>query len=739
MLTRLSISGIVLIDRLDLEFGRGLNVLTGETGAGKSILLDALALALGARSDVGLIRHGCESASVIAEFFIPALAAGVGSRGCGAECGLNNQIDSGDSLMNPSPVRYAADPCRKGKGERSALYDILSELDIDAPDGMLILRRTLSADGKSRAWINDVPVGIKTLKQVGDECVEIHGQFESHSLLDPATHVAALDEFASSCPPTGPQNRAPTPPKGGVVEHVFTSQPVSDKLLPPWGESAALSRATVGGQKYIELLSAVRNTYHEWRAADKKLHDLQDLLARSAAEREFLEHNVKELESLRPVVGEEAMLAAQRAMLMDMEKNGAILKEAHAAMMGGVPPVAGRCGGRDIGESLFNAAHILGRIKTDPNPYAAQIDKLYELGAAVAEVAEQIAPRDAVDMAALESSEERLFALRAAARKHRVAPDELPNKLAEMAEQLAALDNSDAELKRATAAAVTARAAYDAAAGCLHAARVDAAKNLRAEILAELPDLKLKSADFDVAIETGAPTAAGADAITFMIKTNPGTPFAPLNKIASGGELARLMLALRVVLSHGNAAKTFVFDEVDTGISGATASAVGQRLARLAGSVASDAPARATPLGGSSAAGIAAVWGASSNKINTSSNNLIGSSPPSAVATSGAEPLPPTGAPARLVVSRGVGMRGETRRSQTAPLQQVIVVTHSAQVAGFGDTHYLIKKSSDGKTTTTDVCKLAGDARLSEIARIISGEKITPEAVATAKTLLKNT
>ena len=544
MLTRLAISNIVLIDRLELDFRAGLSVLTGETGAGKSILLDALSLALGARSDTGLIRHGFDTASVVAEFDI----------------GANN-------------------------------YAPLAEFEIEH-DGTLILRRTISADGKSRAWINDVPVSVKTLKQIGDELVEIHGQFENHTLLDPATHIASLDEF--------------------------------------------------GG--YNELRANVAAAYSELHAAEKRLRELREFLEKSAAEKEFLEYNVRELETLKPMPGEEEELSARRAIMMDAEKNAAILKDARDSM---------NVGGRAMDEMIFAAAHVLERIKTDPNPYQSQIDKLYEAGGAISEITDVLAPV-AVDTINLESTEERLFALRAAARKHRVTVDELANKLIQMQEQLAIIDDSDANLKKAELDTKNKKSEFNKFADELHSARVAAAANLKKEILAELPDLKLGGADFDVAIEACAPNAMGTDAVTFMIKTNPGTPFAPLHKIASGGELARLMLALRVVLMHGNTAKTFVFDEVDTGISGATAAAVGLRLARLA---------------------------------------------------------------------------------QRA---QALVVTHSAQVAGFGDTHFKIQKSSDGATTTTDVCEIKDDARVSEIARIISGEKITDESIATAKTLIKN-
>ena len=571
MLTNLHVSNIVLIDKLNLEFGPGLNVLTGETGAGKSILLDALALALGARSDTDLIRAGCDSAQVIAEFNSP--------------------------LGRGAP---------KGGGVGS-LFSILSENGIE-PSTNLILRRMLTSDGKSRAFVNDIPVSVKTLKQIGDELCEIHGQFENHSLLDSTTHLTALDEFAGS--------RVP-PLLGGAGE-----------------------RSETGGG-YNELLNKIRYSYNELHSSEKKLNELQNLFERSAQERDFLEFNVAELAKLNPLAGEEEELSSHRTALMDAEKNSAILAEASAALHG-------------LDEKLFAVAHILERIKTNPNPYQTQIDSLYEIGATASDMESKIAPQ-ATDTQSLEEIEERLFAIRAAARKHKCTADELAQKFSQMQQQLAAINNSDSELKELQSEVKNKKAEFDKLAQELTLKRKIAAKNLRKEILKELPDLKLAQADFDVEIKPSiAASATGADNVIFLITTNPGTPFAPLHKIASGGELARLMLALRVVLMDDAANKTFIFDEVDTGISGATAAAVGARLGRLA--------------------------------------------------------------------AHG----------------QALVITHSAQVAGCADNHYLIQKSSDKNSTTATVSKITEDARLSEIARIISGKKITKESLATAKTLIKH-
>ena len=549
MLLNLNISNIVLIDKLNLEFGSGLNILTGETGAGKSILLDALALALGARSDVGLVRAGTNMASVTAEF------------------------DATNDSINA----------------------ILDEFGIERGDH-IILRRTLGTDGKSRAWVNDTPVSIKVLKNIGDELVEVHGQFANHTLLNQAMHRPALDEFA--------------------IKNIT---------------------------EFSELLADVRNAYNAYHTASVKLHEVQDFLNRSAAEQEYLEHNVRELRTLNVQPGEEDDLATKRADIINAEKNAAILADAANAI---------GAGGNTLDAQIFAVAHILERIKTDPNPYSEQIDALYNAADLVANVAGAIAP-DEIDKDTVDSIEERLFAIRSAARKHHVTADELPNKLAEMESELNTINNSDAELKKLESVVATTKRKYDEFAGKLTAARHSAADELRARLLRELPDLKLGGADFMVDFATISPGAYGVDDVTFMIKTNPGMPFAPLHKSASGGELARLMLAMRVVLAGAKTAHTFVFDEVDTGISGATASAVGDRLNRLAHD------------------------------------------------------------------------------------SQALVITHSAQVAGFADKHFKIEKTSDGETTTTRVYEITGDDRLNEIARIISGAEITPESLATAKTLLK--
>ena len=507
-------------------------------------------MALGARSDAGLVRHGCDTASVTAEF---------------------------DAVPD-------------------TLLPLFDEFGIDVSDGALILRRTLSTDGKSRAWINDNPVSIKTLKQVGDELVEIHGQFANHTLLNPSTHRATLDAFGA---------------------------------------------ANIAG--YNDLLRAIRDAYNEYHAAQRELNELNELLARAESERDFLEHNVAELRDLNVRVGEEEELSSRRSAMMNAEKDAAILAEATEAL-------APR--GNSLDTQIFAVAHILQRVKTEPNPYQAQIDKLYDIAQSVSEIAETLTPTE-IDTASIDEVEERLFAIRAAARKHRVTADELPTKLEQMASALATIDNSDAQQRRIATLVQQKRAEFDKYAAQLTDARAAAAEQLRTRILAELPDLKLAQADFAVSRTLCDASVSGVDDIVFMIKTNPGMPFAPLHRAASGGELARLMLALRVVLANNQYSHTFVFDEIDTGISGATASAVGLRLNKLA-----------------------------------------------------------CGA-------------------------QALVITHSAQVAGFANHHFKIEKTATADKTTTSVHEITGDERLNEVARIISGAEITPESLATAQTLIK--
>jgi DNA repair protein RecN (Recombination protein N) len=451
----------------------------------------------------------------------------------------------------------------------------------------------VESSGLSRAWINGVPVNIGILRQIGDALVEIHGQFENHSLMDQSTHIFALDKF-------------------GALD---------------------------------DTRDAVGALYTDFQNAAAELESFRAEVAKAAKEREFLEYSANELAALNPQADEEEGLASTRAMLMNAEKNATTLQDAALALSGG-----GNYKAAD--EILFGAAHILERIKGDENPYKKQIDRLYELGSEVSEIMETVKPVKA-DIATLESTEERLFALRAAARKHRVSVAELPAKLSEISEALANIENSEDRLGKLEQEYDAKYKVFTKAAMELSAARKKASVKMCAAIMAELPDLKLGQATIHMEISRSEPCATGMDACVFMIQTNPGTPAAPLQKIASGGELARLMLAMRVVLGRGSTSKIFVFDEVDTGISGATAASVGERLAKLAAG------------------------------------------------------------------------------------NQAIVITHSAQVAGFGDHHYLISKSSDKNSTRTDVHEITNEARINEVARILSSEKITSESIKNAKQLIK--
>ena len=395
---------------------------------------------------------------------------------------------------------------------------------------------------------------------------------------------------------------------------------------------------------YAQLLERVRTTYNEYHTAQRRLDDLKKNLEKTANEHDFLIHNINELQALNVHVGEEDELATKRTSMMNAEKDAAILSDAIAAL---------NPHGESLSHGIYNAANILLRIKTDPNPYAEQIDDLYSAAQIISDAEEKLVPIEP-DVATLDSIEERLFAIRAAARKHRVSADELPEKLQQMLSELDAIENSDAELKKLTTDVSHKKSEFDKFAHELSNARTATAQQLRTQILAELPDLKLGSADFMASRTDATPSAHGIDDVVFMIKTNPGMPFAPLHRAASGGELARFMLALRVILTDGGPAHTFVFDEIDTGISGATASAVGSRLNRL------------------------------------------------------------------------------------ATTSQTLVITHSAQVAGFADKHFKISKHTVNDTTVTDVFEIHNTDRVNEIARIISGAEITPESLATARTLIKN-
>lgn len=480
MLAQLSIRDIVLIDRLDLSFGEGLSVLTGETGAGKSIVLDAFALALGGRGDGGLVRHGESQGQVGAVF----------------------------DLAADHPARRLA-----------------QAQDIDT-DGDLILRRVQHADGRTRAFINDQPVSVQILRAIGAAIVEIHGQHDDRALTDPAQHRMILDGF------------------GGLEV-----------------EAAGVAQASESLKRARQALQAQRMRVE---AARK--------------EADFLRHAVEELGKLAPQAGEEEALAAARQTMMQAEKVARDLIEAYEAVGGQASPVPGLAGVlRRLERRASQAPQLV-----DPSLAALNtaIVALEEAGEALAAAmrASEHDPREQ------ERVEERLFALRAAARKYDVPVEGLSVLAESMAADLAALDESETSLARLESELAQCEADFVRLARALSQARQAAAARLDAAVKAELPPLKLERARFITQIDSdpNARGPEGFDRVEFWVETNPGTRPGPMMKVASGGELSRFMLALKVVLAERGSAPTLVFDEIDTGVGGAVADAIGDRLARLA-------------------------------------------------------------------------------------------------------------------------------------------------------------
>ena len=552
MLTAISIRDIVLIEALELDFSHGLGVLTGETGAGKSILLDALGLALGDRADTALVRHGSDRGRVAATF--AAL-----------------------------PTGHAA---------LTLLEDAGIELDPSEP---LVIRRDVRRDGGSRGFIADQPASAALLREVGATLVEIHGQHDERGLLNPRGHRTLLDEF------------------GNI--------------------NSAL----------------VAKFYAEWRSAEMRLDEACNRLLSDASEREWLDHSIAELAAMAPEPGEEAALANARA---DMQK-GARLSEDMATIMALLGGSDGALAG------LRSATRRLDRIAGEHPLFA---EALAAFDRALIEAGEG---EDQLDRAAealrhdpdeLDRIELRLFDLRGLARKHRVEPDALATLLAELIERRTAIDSGEQGLLMLEQALADARASFIQAADILHDARVAAAERLDQAVARELAPLKLDAAQFCTNVGRQDEAAWGPHGISqveFLIATNPGAPFAGLVKIASGGELSRFLLALKVSLAEVGGADTIIFDEIDRGVGGAVASAIGERLARLSGT------------------------------------------------------------------------------------RQLLVVTHSPQVAARATQHYLIAKSSDGTVARTGVRSLNDGERREEIARMLSGTDITDEARAQAVRLLE--
>ena len=479
MLTRLSIRDIVLIDRLDIDFAAGLSVLTGETGAGKSILLDAFALALGARGDVALVRHGAEEGQVTAAFELPR-----------------------------------AHPARA----------LMAENGIAAADE-LILRRVQFADGRTRAFANDQPVGAQVLKSLGATLVEIHGQHDERALVDTATHRYLLDAF------------------GGI-------EPAAHEVARHWDDRRASEAALAAQRAEVE---------------------------RAEREADWLRHAVAELAALKPAPAEETALAALRAAMMAAEKVAGDLRDAHEAVAGSASPVPA------LAAALRRLERRSAQAPALIEPAARALDAaLSALEDARAHLEESLRQADH-DPRELEKIEERLFTLRAAARKYNVPVDELNALAARYAADLGLIDAGAQALASLESAARAATERYRAAAAALSAARRKVAEKLDKAANAELKPLKLERAKFstEIASDPDAGGPHGIDRIEFWVCTNPGTRPGPLMKVASGGELARFLLALKVVLAERSSAPTLVFDEIDTGVGGAVADAIGVRLARL--------------------------------------------------------------------------------------------------------------------------------------------------------------
>jgi DNA repair protein RecN (Recombination protein N) len=484
MITSLAIRDIVLIERLDLAFESGLCVLTGETGAGKSILLDALGLALGGRADRDLVRPGAAQASISAVFA-------------------------------PAPAY--------------PVHELLAEQEIASEDS-LVLRRVLGADGRSRAFVNDQPVSTALLRRIGALLIEVHGQHDQQGLFDPAIQRGLLDAY------------------GGLEATAAT----------------------------------LRGLHGEWRERERARAAIATELERAAVEEEYLRHVLAELEDLAPRPDEEETLAVLRARLMDSEKLVAAVGEALGLLrdQGGIE---GRLGSAQrVVERVCERAG--GALEAAVTALDRTLVELAEADAALERAGHELSGGDE----SLEQVEERLFALRAAARKHRVPVEGLAGLCAETAAKLAAIDAGDEHLAQATQEAARAKEAVTEQCRKLSAARQKTARALAKAVSAELAPLRLDKARFEVRLEPlpeAQWTADGAERVIFEVATNPGQEPGPLAKIASGGELARLMLAIKVVLARVGSVPSLVFDEVDTGIGGATAAAVGERLVRLGGTV----------------------------------------------------------------------------------------------------------------------------------------------------------
>jgi len=547
MLLGLEIRDILIIDRLELAFQPGLNVLTGETGAGKSILLDSLGFVLGWRGRAELVREGAEQGAVIAEF----------------------------ALSHDHPARA-----------------VLNEAGITCED-TLILRRINTRDGRKTAWVNDRRCSGEVLRALSETLIELHGQHDDRGLLNPRHHRDLLDAF------------------GGLETQV----------------------------------SKVRSAWADLSAARKALADLQTRMTEAKAEEDFLRHAVAELDALAPEEGEDEALDARRRLMQSAERIREDISRAHQALGGDGAEGAMGDALRWLEDSAYKAE---GRLE----------EAIAALGRAMVELGEaQQGVEDCLDGLSfnpheLEEVEERLFALRGLARKHQVSPDALAGLQHELRGRLDRIEKGEEHLNDAQMAVRTAQAAYDAASQALSAARRDASGKLDQAVMAELAPLKMDRAVFLTEVSEAGAGPSGVDDVTFTVATNPGAPAGPLAKIASGGELSRFLLALKVCLSADVAGVTMIFDEIDRGVGGATADAVGRRLKALAEG------------------------------------------------------------------------------------SQVLVVTHSPQVAAQGAHHWQVAKSVEGGKTLTRVLPLDEDERVDELARMISGDTVTDAARTAAQVLL---
>lgn len=552
MLQSLSIRNVVLIDRLDLDFKPGLSVLTGETGAGKSILLDSLGLVLGNRAETSLIRQGEDKLSVTAVFEVT--------------------------------------------DENNPLYALCAAYELEA-DSEITIKRSLNRDGKGKIFFNDQPISAKLLKEIGKYLVEVHGQFDNQGLLNPANHRDVLDAYAG----------------------------------------------------YKELLAEVAGKFAAYKTAKTARIEAENDVARARSDEEALRHWVDELEKIAPEAGEEETLGKKRLEMMNAEK----IIESLSYAFGALTQRA------DVQSALRQAQSAMGRanalVDGKYDEIIGMLDQaLIDVNEVVNEL-EEASRNVSLNQNELENVESRLFALRGLARKHQVTVDELPQVLADFKHRLTTIELGEEGIGRLRRAEEQARLEYVKAANELSARRKAAALRLDGKVMAELPPLKMEKARFVTVVEKLDETGwneHGFDGVYFTVATNPNSPQGPINKIASGGELARFMLALKVNLAQSSAVSTMIFDEVDAGVGGATAQAVGERLARLAQDV------------------------------------------------------------------------------------QVLVVTHSPQVASKGDNHFKVEKNTVDNVTTTSVRELDDIERHEEIARMLAGEKITDEARAAARVLI---